>query len=62
MNLEAIVALVKEVPDNPIIWKTGSRSYTKEELIKELEEGTLVGKQYASDLLRVSRDFIKSNI
>lgn len=44
-----------------MIWKTAQgESFTAKELRKEVEHGTEIGQQYASDVLRVARDFLKT--
>jgi len=42
------------------VWRTASGgTYTAADLRKEIEAGTPDGRQYASDLLRISRDFLR---
>lgn len=54
----AVIALLRELPSHTIVWRTTGKSFTAEELIKEIELGTETGLQYASDLLRIARDFL----
>lgn len=43
-----------------VIWRTANgESFTADEVRKQIEEGTDIGQQYASDVLRVARDFLK---
>jgi hypothetical protein len=62
MNLKVFAGLVDEVvPSDTILWKTSQgRTLTAEEISHEIESGSEIGLQYASDVLRVSRDFLKS--
>lgn len=55
-----LVELIDEtMPSDTIAWMTCSRSYTAQEMKEEISKGSEAGKQYASDLLRCSRDFLK---
>lgn len=58
---DALATLLSEVmPAHEIIWTTASGdSYTAEELRRQIESGTAIGAEYASDLLRVARDLLK---
>lgn len=48
------------VPASTVVWRTASGgTYTAADLRKEIEAGTPDGRQYASDLLRISRDFLR---
>ena len=62
MNLKVFAGLVNEVvPSDTVLWKTSQgRTLTAEEISHEIESGSEIGLQYASDVLRVSRDFLKS--
>ncbi|HNK47128.1 MAG TPA: hypothetical protein PKL17_20260 [Pseudomonadota bacterium] len=52
--------LAEIVPSDAIAWRTASgETLTAAALRKEIESGTELGHQYASDLLRVSRDFLR---
>jgi len=56
---DIIAGLVREVPADTVVWRTLSGDeYTADELRRLIEEGDEVGRQYASDLLRISRDFL----
>ncbi len=61
ISRDTFSGLIKEViPANTIIWRTATGElFTADELRKQIEEGTEVGQQYASDVLRVARDFLK---
>jgi hypothetical protein len=52
--------LVAEVmPGSMVIYKAvDGTAFTAEEMIRHIREGTTVGRQYSSDLLRISRDFL----
>jgi hypothetical protein len=53
--------LLREViPAHTVIWRTATGElFTAAELRIQIEEGTDIGQQYASDVLRVARDFLK---
>lgn len=53
--------LVREVsPSDAVLWRTSDGStYTAQALVQHIEGGSEVGEQYASDLLRVSRDLLR---
>lgn len=56
---EIFIALFKEVYENKVMWylSTGQK-YTAGDMVKEFENNSELGKQYISDVLRVSRDLI----
>ncbi|MEB3309630.1 MAG: TOPRIM nucleotidyl transferase/hydrolase domain-containing protein [Snowella sp.] len=62
MNLKVFAGLVNEVvPADTILWKTSQgQVLTAEQISHEIESGSEIGLQYASDVLRISRDFLKS--
>lgn len=55
---QAIIDFLEEVEDGKIVLKYMSRSFTKEEMIMEIRDGTEEGKRYCTDVLRLSRDII----
>lgn len=58
--MKTYINLLKELPDNTIIFKLSSnKKYTNLEMINELENNTELGRIYISDLLRISRDILK---
>jgi len=60
ISREIIAGLVREVPAEEIVWRTmDGTSFTSHQLVAEIEAGTELGRQYAADLLRISRDFLK---
>lgn len=61
ISRDVLAGLIGEVlPADTIVWRTaGGDSFTAAELRKQIESGDEVGRQYASDLLRVSRDFLR---
>lgn len=61
ISRDVFSGLIREVlPANTVIWRTANgESFTADELRKQIEEGTDIGQQYASDVLRVARDFLK---
>ena len=58
---ETVARLLDELPPDAIVAKylNGQPPYTAEMMAKEVREGTSIGQQYAADLLRVSRDFLR---
>ncbi|TCA97405.1 hypothetical protein E0H65_14130 [Rhizobium leguminosarum bv. viciae] len=56
---DVVSTLLRELPDTKIVWKTmtGAR-ISAGELAKAIADGTPLGNQYATELLRVSRDLI----
>ena len=52
--------LIAEIsPAESVIYRTMDGStFTAGEMIREVREGTELGRQYSSDLLRISRDFL----
>lgn len=61
ISRSAIASLLAEVtPSDTVVWRTASGEvYTAVQLRHQVEEGRPIGQQYASDLLRVSRDFLR---
>ncbi|WP_372364903.1 hypothetical protein [Candidatus Uabimicrobium sp. HlEnr_7] len=54
-----LASLLDEIPSETIIWRTvDNHSFTAEDLKKEIRAGSEIGRLYASDLLRVSRDLL----
>lgn len=57
---DIIAGLVREIPPDEIAWRTSDgTSFTSRQLVEEIEVGTELGRQYASDILRVSRDLLR---
>lgn len=55
---QTIIDTLEEVEDGTIVLKYMSRSFTKEEMIQEILDGSEEGNRYIIDLLRLSRDLI----
>lgn len=56
---EIFIAMFSEIPQDKIMWRlTSGRTFTAGEMICEFEQYTDLGKEYMSDVLRVSRDLI----
>jgi len=56
---DVFATLLQELPKEKIVWKTLDGNVLNAlELSKEIEEGTDLGKQYISDLLRIARDML----
>lgn len=59
VNRDIFATLLHELPSNTIAWKTLSGdTYSAAELAKGVGEGTDIGKQYMTELLRVARDIL----
>lgn len=51
--------LLQELVPGTIVWRTAcGKTYRANDMLDELDKGSSEGKQYAADLLRVSRDFL----
>jgi hypothetical protein len=61
LGRDVIAGLIREVsPADTVIWRTvGGDEYTADDLERHIEAGDEIGRQYASDLLRVSRDLLR---
>ncbi len=61
LGRDVLAGLIREVsPADSVIWRTaGGDEYTADELERHIEAGDEIGRQYASDLLRISRDFLR---
>lgn len=61
LTRDVIMGLIREVsPADATLWRTSSgEEYTASELQRLIEEGDPIGRQYASDLLRISRDLLR---
>lgn len=53
-----IISALGEMSEGTVAWQKMSRSFSKEELIGEIENSSALGKQFCSELLRVARDLI----
>lgn len=52
--------LAEVLPSDTVVWRTtDGDAYTAGDLRHHIEVGDEIGQQYASDLLRVSRDFLR---
>ncbi|WP_081253189.1 DUF4276 family protein [Pseudomonas yamanorum] len=59
VSRDVFSTLLRELPGSAVAWKTLSGdTYSAEDLAKNVEEGTDLGKQYVTELLRVARDLI----
>jgi len=60
ISRDVIAGLVSEIPSGVIVWRTASGdAYTAEELRQHIESGSEIGRRYATDLLRVCRDYLR---
>lgn len=51
--------LLRELPENTILWRTlDGNGLSASDLAKQIQEGTVIGKQYATEVLRLARDLI----
>lgn len=60
LSRDLLANLLQEVaPSDTVIWRTtDGHAYTAMELERHIREGDELGLQYASDLLRIARDFL----
>ncbi|RLK51782.1 hypothetical protein BCL79_2925 [Stenotrophomonas rhizophila] len=59
ISRDAISSIVRELPASSLVWKTvGGKALNAADLAIEISEGTPIGMQYSTELLRVSRDLI----
>lgn len=61
LSRDIIAGLLREVsPADAVVWRTmEGDEYTASELHRHIESGDEIGRQYTSDLLRISRDFLR---
>jgi hypothetical protein len=61
LSRDIVAGLVREVsPSDTVVWRTtNGDEYTADEIRRHIEEGTEIGREYASDLFRISRDFLR---
>lgn len=61
LTRDIVAGLIREVsPADTTVWRTANGdAYTAAELQRLIEEGDPIGRQYASDLLRISRDLLR---
>jgi hypothetical protein len=61
LSRDIIAGLIREVsPSDSVVWRTADgEEFTASQLQHHIEEGDEVGRQYSSDLLRISRDFLR---
>jgi hypothetical protein len=61
LSRNVLSGLLAEVfPSDTVVWRTtDGDAYTAGDLRHHIEQGDEIGQQYASDLLRVSRDFLR---
>lgn len=61
ISRSVIASLLAEIiPSDTIVWRTaGGDTYTAAQVRHHIEQGSPIGQQYASDLLRISRDFLR---
>ncbi len=54
----AVAALLRELPQDLVVWRVLDVEYTASALAQEVAQGSVFGTQYAEDLLRVCRDLL----
>jgi hypothetical protein len=61
LSRDIIAGLIQEVsPAQTVMWRTtDGHEYTADELKRHIADGDEIGRQYASDLFRVSRDLLR---
>jgi hypothetical protein len=51
--------LLRELPEGAVVWKTlDGDGLSASDLAKQVQEGTVTGKQYVTEVLRLARDLI----
>jgi hypothetical protein len=58
LSRDIIADMLQEMPPDEIVWTTSGGPWTAARLSEQVRIGSGIGRQYASDLLRVSRDFL----
>ncbi len=59
-SVNPYINLLKELPDDTIVFKTTSGiKYTAKKMIELINNNDSIGKEYISDLMRISRDILK---
>jgi hypothetical protein len=58
---DIVAGLIREVsPSDLVVWRTtNGDEYTADEMRRHIEEGDEIGREYASDLFRISRDLLR---
>lgn len=60
LSRDLLSGLLSELPADTVAWRSSSGvSLTAAQLRQEIADGTALGRQYAADLLRVSRDLLR---
>jgi len=61
LSRDVIAGLLREVSPSEVVWKpsAGGTPLTAKAMLEQVQAGTELGRQYASDLLRVSRDLLQ---
>lgn len=61
LSRDIVAGLIREVsPSDTVVWRTtNGDEYTADEIRRHIEEGDEIGRQYASDLFRISRDLLR---
>ena len=54
---EVLIKFVEEYSSDSVIFRS-DRAYTGREMAEEMRNGTDMGKEYGTALLRVARDFL----
>lgn len=61
LSRSVLASLLAEIiPSDTVVWRTASGdTFTAAQVRHHIEQGSPIGQQYASDLLRISRDFLR---
>jgi len=57
--MKEILVALHNLPPETLVWRTISKSFTASDLVLEIESGSESGRQFVSDVLRFSVDYIK---
>lgn len=59
LSRDVFSTLLRELPGDSVVWRTlDGTSIRANQLAKDVSEGTEIGKQYISEVLRIARDLI----
>jgi len=59
LSRDIVAGLLREVPPDEVVWRASDgTTRTAADLGREVQQGTELGRQYASDLLRIARDLL----
>ncbi len=60
ISRDIVAGLIRDSASPDAVLAFYGRAWTHEEMAVEVENGTDLGREYASDILKVSRDILRS--